>query len=58
MKSSNGNSSNKFAKRRHLLSDEKMFDIDGVSNSQNDRMWPVDRADAVAFFGDENSQKK
>ena len=29
-----------------LFSDEKMFDIDGVYNTQNDRVWPVDRADA------------
>ena len=27
-----------------LFSDEKSFDIDGVYNSQNDRMWAVDRA--------------
>ena len=31
---------------RNLFSDEKFFDIDGVYNSQNDRMWAVDRADA------------
>ncbi len=29
-----------------LFSDEKMFDIDGVYNSQNDRMWAVNRAEA------------
>ncbi|CAF3244156.1 unnamed protein product [Rotaria socialis] len=29
-----------------LFSDEKMFDIDGVYYSQNDRVWAVDRADA------------
>ena len=29
-----------------LFSDEKFFDIDGVYNSQNDRVWGVDRADA------------
>ena len=29
-----------------LFSDEKMFDIDGVYNSQNDRIWAVNRADA------------
>ena len=29
-----------------LFSDEKMFDIDGVYNSQNDRIWAVDRAHA------------
>ena len=31
---------------RILFSDEKFFDIDGVYNSQNDRVWAVDRADA------------
>ena len=30
---------------RILFSDEKFFDIDGVYNSQNDRVWAVDRAD-------------
>ena len=39
---------NKFQKRKHdeysLFSDEKMFDIDKVYNSQNDRIWPVNRA--------------
>ena len=29
-----------------LFSDEKMFDIDGVYNSQNDRIWAVSRSDA------------
>jgi transposase len=29
-----------------LFSDEKMFDIDGVYNAQNDRVWAVDRAEA------------
>ena len=27
---------------RILFSDEKMFDIDGIYNSQNDRVWAVD----------------
>ena len=31
---------------RILFSDEKFFDIDGVYNSQNDRVWAGDRADA------------
>ena len=31
---------------RFLFSDEKLFDIDGVYNSQNDRVWAVDREDA------------
>ncbi|CAF3367837.1 unnamed protein product [Rotaria socialis] len=29
-----------------FFSDEKMFDIDGVYSSQNDRVWAVDRVDA------------
>jgi len=29
-----------------LFSDEKMFDIDGVYNSQNDRIWAVNRSEA------------
>ena len=28
-----------------LFSDEKFFDIDGVRNSQNDRVWAVARSD-------------
>ena len=31
---------------RSLLSDEKFFEVDGVYNSQNDRVWAVSRADA------------
>jgi hypothetical protein len=31
---------------RILFSAEKFFDITGVYNSQNDRVWAVDRADA------------
>ena len=27
-----------------LFSDEKMFDIDGIYNSQNDRIWVVNRS--------------
>ena len=29
-----------------LFSDEKLFDIDGIYNSQNDRVWTVNRAEA------------
>ena len=32
-----------------LLSDEKMFDIDGVYNSHNDRIWTVNRAGNVVL---------
>ena len=28
-----------------LFSDKKYFDIDGVHNSQNDRLWTVNRVD-------------
>jgi len=38
---------------RILFSDEKMFDIDGVYNAQNDRVWAVDRGEA-----DKNGGKK
>ena len=31
---------------RILFSDEKFFDIDDAYNSQNDRVWTVNRADA------------
>ena len=33
---------------RFLFSDEKMFDIDGVYNSQNERIWAPSRAEADA----------
>ena len=58
MKSSNGNNLRKEDTLKILFSDEKMFDIDGVSNTQNDRVWAVDRADAMPFSGDKNSRKK
>ena len=31
---------------RILFLDERMFDIDGVYNFQNDRVWAMDRAEA------------
>ena len=31
---------------KFLFSDEKMFDIDGIYNSQNDRVWAVNRSEA------------
>jgi hypothetical protein len=46
---------------RILFSDEKFYDIDGVHNSQNDRVWAVNRADAdeiVALSRDESFHKK
>lgn len=37
--------------RKILFSDEKRFDIDGVYNKQNDRIWAPDRAQADAAGG-------
>lgn len=34
-----------------LFSDEKMFDLDGIYNSQNDRIWAVNRAEADSKGG-------
>ena len=31
---------------RILFSDEKMFDLDGIYNSQNDRVWAINREEA------------
>ena len=42
---------------RFLFSDEKMFDIDGVYNSQNERIWAPSRADADAKGGIKQIQK-
>ena len=42
---------------RILFSDEKFFDIDGVYNSQNDRVWVVDRADADEKGGIQQRRK-
>ena len=41
-----------------LFSDEKMFDIDGVYNSHNDRIWAVNRAARVALGENVNFSKK
>ena len=40
-----------------LFSNEKFVDIDGVYNSQNDRMWTVDGADADKKGGIEQRRK-
>ena len=32
--------------QKWLLSDEKYFDLDGVYNVQNDRVWAISRAEA------------
>ena len=42
---------------RILFSDEKFFNIDGVYNSQNDRVWAVDRADADEKGGIQQRRK-
>ena len=34
-----------------LFTDEKMFDIDGIYNAQNDRIWAVDREEADSKGG-------
>jgi hypothetical protein len=40
-----------------LFSDEKMFDIDGVYNSQNDRIWAPNRAEANKKGGTKQKRK-
>ena len=30
-----------------MFSDEKFFDIDGVNNSENERVWAINHADPV-----------
>ena len=40
-----------------LFSDEKMFDIDGVYNSQNDRIWAVSRSEADINGGARQKRK-
>lgn len=40
-----------------LFSDEKMFDIDGVYNSQNDQVWAVDRSEADKAGGRKQKRK-
>ena len=40
-----------------LFSDEKLFDIDGVYNSQNDRVWAVSRDEVDKQGGIKQTQK-
>ncbi|CAF2046656.1 unnamed protein product [Rotaria magnacalcarata] len=40
-----------------LFSDEKLFGIDGIYNSQNERVWAVDRADADKRGGIKEKRK-
>ena len=52
--------SNKFSKRAHYENSLQMrnfFDIDALDNSQNDRVWAVDRADADKKGGIKQRQK-
>uniref|UniRef100_A0A914WDS8 UvrD-like helicase ATP-binding domain-containing protein n=1 Tax=Plectus sambesii TaxID=2011161 RepID=A0A914WDS8_9BILA len=42
---------------RILFSDEKMFDIDGMYNSQNDRIWAANRAEADERGGKKQRRK-
>ena len=41
-----------------LFSDEKLFDVDGVYNSHNDRIWEVNRAAKVVLGENVNLRKK
>ena len=40
-----------------LFSDEKLFDIDGVHDAQNDRIWAVDRGEADKSGGRKQKRK-
>lgn len=42
---------------RILFSDEKMFDIDGIYNSQNDRVWALSRTVANEIGGIRTKRK-
>ena len=42
---------------RILFSDQEFFDIDGVYNSENDRVWAVDRGDADKKGGTKQRRK-
>ena len=42
---------------RILFSDEKMFDLDGMYNAQNDRIWAVNREEADKRGGDQQKRK-
>ena len=37
---------------RILFSDEKMFDLDSIYNSENDRIWAVNREEANRRSGE------
>ena len=42
---------------RILFSDEKMFDLDGMYNAQNDRIWPGNREEADKRDGVQQKRK-
>ena len=42
---------------RIVFSDEKMFDLDGIYNSENDRIWAVNREEANRRGGTKNSNE-
>ena len=42
---------------RILFSVEKMFDLDGIYNSENDRMWAVNREEANRRGGKKTATK-
>ena len=42
---------------RILFSDEKMFDLDGIYNSENDRIWAVNREEANRRGGKKQQRK-
>ena len=51
---------NKFRKRRHIKNPvfgQKIFDIDGVCNVHNNRMWAVDREEADEKGGRKQKRK-
>ena len=42
---------------RIFFSDEKMFDLDGIYNSENDRIWAVNREEANRRGGKKTARK-
>ena len=40
-----------------LFSNEKTFDLDGIYNSENDRIWPVNRVEANRRGGKKRQEK-
>ena len=42
---------------RILFSDEKMFDLDGIYNSENDHIWAINREEVKRRGGDKQQRK-